>query len=618
MANNVLTGVVQITAPGAAATFNQVAEGAKKTETALKNIAPATSSSASAITLLGNSLKSGASNFTIIGEAGVRAGSQLRSLSGVLNTTASEIPALTQATQSAGSSILQMAEAFGLAHLAGHILGEVFKSVAEAIFGAEDSFSQIELAAASFEGSLKRLKEELVDFKNQLDFADEIRNIENQLNGLSGVSLKIANAGDKGLSDAKLIGDIDNKVAGLKKQNDNLVKARIDIEKTLSNNIKGSATELGKLLQTGINIQDINGTLLKQLDEADQAIVKQYQDTNKTIAELQKQRGAASNDITRLAKTQQLEIYNQQKEDEKKSLADQKALHDKSAADYARYVSETIAKGKQLASFFSGRREVQQFTIFDTKADTFNKALKQISDFEEGIVKIIPDLSIPVKIEIPTIESVTTKLDGFFGELKQKFDLSKPLVSIIPDKPKEERKFDFRGLEGLSKEQDKIVKQTAELTSIIAQPFDEMVDAIGRGENAFKAFGEGVKGILIGVIKKLVETAILAAALAAIFPGGIGGAKGFGAIFGKLFGLGGTRAQGGNVGGGQEYLVGENGPEIFRPNTGGRIIPNNQIGTGSSRQQGGLMVQVAGSTTVKGQDLLIAFTLANQSKLRLQ
>lgn len=83
MANNVLTGVVQITAPGAAATFNQVAEGAKKTETALKNIAPATSSSASAITLLGNSLKSGASNFTIIGEAGVRAGSQLRSLSGV-------------------------------------------------------------------------------------------------------------------------------------------------------------------------------------------------------------------------------------------------------------------------------------------------------------------------------------------------------------------------------------------------------------------------------------------------------------------------------------------------------------------------------------------------------
>lgn len=173
-------------------------------------------------------------------------------------------------------------------------------------------------------------------------------------------------------------------------------------------------------------------------------------------------------------------------------------------------------------------------------------------------------------------------------------------------------------MEGLSKEQDKIVKQTAELTSIIAQPFDAMVDAIGRGENAFKAFGEGVKGILIGVIKKLVETAILAAALAAIFPGGIGGAKGFGAIFGKLFGLGGTRAQGGNVGGGQEYLVGENGPEIFRPNTGGRIIPNNQIGTGSSRQQGGLMVQVAGSTTVKGQDLLIAFTLANQSKLRLQ
>lgn len=628
MANNVLTGVVQITAPGAAATFNQVAEGAKKTETALKNIAPATSSSASAITLLGNSLKSGASNFTIIGEAGVRAGSQLRSLSGVLNTTASEIPALTQATQSAGSSILQMAEAFGLAHLAGHILGEVFKSVAEAIFGAEDSFSQIELAAASFEGSLKRLKEELVDFKNQLDFADEIRNIENQLNGLSGVSLKIANAGDKGLSDAKLIGDIDNKVAGLKKQNDNLVKARIDIEKTLSNNIKGSATELGKLLQTGINIQDINGPLLKQLDEADQTIVKQYQDTNKTIAELQKQRGAASNDITRLAKTQQLEIYNQQKEDEKKRVQDEKSARDKGFASYEKYVNDTIAQAKKLSAAFKDSISLKlNIGALDTKQDEFKKSLSFLKDFGDNNFKFTFTPAIDIKnIEFPPADvlPVATEFGTMFS--KELNDYFKQPGQIT----------DFGLIQAVN--DSKPHAQTAaeklaatfnnSFSGALAGGLESIGEGIGNalsgkdfGTQIFQVFGSlfssiGKALIEFGIIRKGIEVIFKNPLIPAVIPIALGIAA---VAAGQLFkNIKGARALGGNVGAGDEYLVGENGPEIFRPNTGGRIIPNNQIGTGSSRQQGGLMVQVAGSTTVKGQDLLIAFTLANQSKLRLQ
>jgi hypothetical protein len=41
------------------------------------------------------------------------------------------------------------------------------------------------------------------------------------------------------------------------------------------------------------------------------------------------------------------------------------------------------------------------------------------------------------------------------------------------------------------------------------------------------------------------------------------------------------RAKGGPVAGGMPYLVGEQGPEIFRPTTGGNIIPNNQLGNNS-------------------------------------
>ena len=625
MANNVLTGVVQITAPNATATFNQVAEGARKTETALKNIAPAANTSSSAITLLANNIKGSTSQFHIIGEAGQLAGSKLGSLSGVLQTTASTIPAVTQAAGGLGSSLLNLGKSIissqlGVAALIGGVV-----ALAESLFSGSSSFRDIDVAAAEFEGTLKRLKVELADFESQLDFSDKIQNIKNQLKGLSGTSLKLATAGDTGISDAKVIGSIDNQVAGLRKLQTELIKTRIESEKDLSIVPGVSGSLLGKLLLKGVKVDDINSTLLKQLDEDDQAIVHKYQETNTRIQELLEKRKSKSNDITIQANTQLLDIYNQQNEDEKKALADQKALHDKSAADYARYVSETIAQAKKLSAAFKDSISLKlNIGALDTKQDEFKKSLSFLQDFGDNNFKFTFTPAIDIKnIEFPPADvlPVATEFGTMFSkELGEYFKNNNPvdfsLIAAVNES--KQPKFNFKGLEGLSKEQDKIVKQTAELTSIIAQPFDAMVDAIGRGENAFKAFGEGVKGILIGVIKKLVETAILAAALSVIFPGGIGGAKGFGAIFGKLFGLGGTRAQGGNVGGGQEYLVGENGPEIFRPNTGGRIIPNNQIGTGSSRQQGGLMVQVAGSTTVKGQDLLIAFTLANQSKLRLQ
>jgi len=42
--------------------------------------------------------------------------------------------------------------------------------------------------------------------------------------------------------------------------------------------------------------------------------------------------------------------------------------------------------------------------------------------------------------------------------------------------------------------------------------------------------------------------------------------------------IGGTRAAGGPVTGGQQYMVGEQGPELFVPNQSGSIVPNNALG----------------------------------------
>lgn len=53
----------------------------------------------------------------------------------------------------------------------------------------------------------------------------------------------------------------------------------------------------------------------------------------------------------------------------------------------------------------------------------------------------------------------------------------------------------------------------------------------------------------------------------------------------------GARASGGPVGAGGNYLVGENGPEMFRPKVAGDIIPNGRFGGGAS-----IVINITGNT----------------------
>ena len=63
--------------------------------------------------------------------------------------------------------------------------------------------------------------------------------------------------------------------------------------------------------------------------------------------------------------------------------------------------------------------------------------------------------------------------------------------------------------------------------------------------------------------------------------------------------LAGARANGGPVAGGQTYLVGERGPELFTPNTSGAIIPNHALG--GPAQGGGVTVNLIEDRSRAGQ-----------------
>jgi len=102
----------------------------------------------------------------------------------------------------------------------------------------------------------------------------------------------------------------------------------------------------------------------------------------------------------------------------------------------------------------------------------------------------------------------------------------------------------------------------------------------------------------------------LAGVLAALFPGGLGGSQGFGAIFGKLLGF---RANGGPVTGNSPYIVGERGPELFVPSVSGSIVPNNSVGSFMS----GRGSDSGRGSVLRGQDIILAYARTQRSQLRV-
>lgn len=74
-----------------------------------------------------------------------------------------------------------------------------------------------------------------------------------------------------------------------------------------------------------------------------------------------------------------------------------------------------------------------------------------------------------------------------------------------------------------------------------------------------------------------------------------------------------ARALGGPVSGGQPYLVGERGPELFVPQVSGGIVPNNQVGS----MMNGRSTDSGRGSVLRGQDIILAYARTQRSQLRV-
>ena len=95
-----------------------------------------------------------------------------------------------------------------------------------------------------------------------------------------------------------------------------------------------------------------------------------------------------------------------------------------------------------------------------------------------------------------------------------------------------------------------------------------------------KTAAEAFKSFALTVINELIK--MQAQALAKSISNAVGGSSSGGGLFGGIgsFITGLFKAEGGPVAGGQSYIVGERGPEVFTPGVSGNIIPNGGNGAG--------------------------------------
>lgn len=163
----------------------------------------------------------------------------------------------------------------------------------------------------------------------------------------------------------------------------------------------------------------------------------------------------------------------------------------------------------------------------------------------------------------------------------------------------------IRGNQALE-DQLSTMDQMKELAGSISDTIENgLVNALGTAVEGLitgaEDLDESLKKILQGVLKDIANQ-MIKAGISSLFQS-IGGGGG-GGIFGGLF-----RAEGGPVAGGQSYIVGEKGPEIFTPGLTGNITSNSDSKVAMANYSGGnassaaAMAPMAANVTYSGPTL---------------
>lgn len=174
------------------------------------------------------------------------------------------------------------------------VVSSLLVSFGDKLLGTSVHFSKAELAAAQFEVSLKRLKQEVSDLKAELEFGTSIQKLALQFSSLKGGQLSAAQGGVDIKTNAQLVEGLTGKINSLSSANKTLRDTFISQQEVIAK-VTGKVTPLAKLfLQFG---DDIPQSLADKLNKSEKAILSQYQKRNEEIKALNQERVRAILDI---------------------------------------------------------------------------------------------------------------------------------------------------------------------------------------------------------------------------------------------------------------------------------------------------------------------------------
>lgn len=571
MANNILKGIISVEAPNVAQTAAKVSQATDKMAKSIKSVSPASNQATQSLTNLGRVVQDAPLGFI-----------------GIAN------------------NINPLLESFQRLKVSTGTTGGALKALGSQLFGPAGLGIAVSVASSL-----------LVVFGDRLFGA--------------GKAAKEASDKTKSLADSvKSIFAETGKEAGQVTALVAVLKSETETRERRLSAIK----ELQKIAPDYFNNLKLEGTAVAGLDAAYQAYIK-----------------GLSTVITAKIKQQQLEgLITKQLELQGLTLLDSQ----RKAVDFFKKINEEqrkASKGIQKTS-----EDLRSDALFDQKKIKAAEELRLVQEDIAAITKEITELSrgvklpelktdklaeslkktkpltlTPVVLELPELPIETaltssTNINRIGAILGQEFvdGFKEPVETTDFALPGAYKKFvDFQAR--LKTAADGVKNTLNGAFSAIASGLGEGIGGALAGD--FENFGKSIintigsliqeigKALLqYGIVKKGLDNILGAGGLA--IPGGAAIALGIAAIaVGAAFkNFGGFRAGGGPVAAGTGYVVGENGPEYFVPNTGGTIIPNGGGGSFAGAMGNGMGKVVF---EIQGNKLVGVLANASRSQARL-
>ena len=369
---------------------------------------------------------------------------------------------------------------------------------------------------------------------------------------------------------------------------------------------------------TNINdkYKQIIDTMLRQavVKGMQEEIAKQVAETAKKIIALQiaQEKERIELDKANKVKNDSLAIDNKLKQiaDQKNKavtdgvIAYQKSTQAEKAAIGTTNVYDMMIQGLKKSLMDSLAPALNLASTFSDLGETLKKGKEVKFDFTPimGISKLSEELK--KQADMFEMGIVT---DAYQKKIQEGFKKLKPIpvkLQIAPELTQEQENF--------KKLQDQFIENFKQIgsavQSVLAPAFQSLFNNISKGTDVLGGFFDGLKQGVSQLIQSLIQTAAIAGVISLIT------GTPFSLNFKALSGIGlPGRAAGGPVSGGNPYVVGEKGPELFIPSVSGSIVPNNSAGSfmgmrGSSS---------SGGTVLRGQDILLAYARTQRSQLRV-